>query len=154
MPEFLSVPTSGMKWPLGDESLRWTSGATSISAVVLVLLCTTVGTNAACDGESETDDVDEQEAIRHAEVRARIQAEWTIAAAREWTLLHPDSDRQAHAREQLLYLEELEDQLVDPAQPDDEPAMNLEFDQLQQITGATPEDDHDDPPPLTPEELP
>ena len=94
MLESASAHISGRKWPTGAE--RW------MMAVAIALL---VAMALGCEEEVE---VDEDTAIRHAEVRAQYQAELTVVSAVEWTLLHEDSDRQRQAREQLLYLEEMD----------------------------------------------
>lgn len=53
------------------------------------------------------EEVDEQIAERHAEVRGQYHAEMTARSATEWAFLHPNSERQQMARRQLLRLQQL-----------------------------------------------
>ncbi len=134
MPEFGSAHISGRIWRKGTEFLRRPWLAVSMTAVLLL------GAWGCDDDGSDDEDV----AIRHAEVRAQFQADLTILSAREWALLHDQSDRQRHAREQLIYLEEIQDRI-----PEHPPGGELEqriqaFEQMQRLMSGPSESESND----------
>ena len=95
MPAFASATSYGRNW----RHLK------------IIALAVMIFIGAGCD--DGTDEIDERMATRHAEANAALLADRTIVYAREWVLFHPQSDRQRHAREKLLYLQELEDSMPD-----------------------------------------
>ncbi len=76
--------------------------------ILLVFWLAATTTIVGCD-----DGVDDHVPAARAEVRATYLAETTVVEAREMILLHPQSDRQRHARQQLIYLESLEDRIAE-----------------------------------------
>lgn len=105
MPAFASALDCGMSCRRDEPSPPGPSAWLVVAMAAVVALC---GMTIGCD-----DELDEKMAIRHAEANARFIADDTIVYAREWVLLHPQSDRQRHAREQLLRLQELEEKMPD-----------------------------------------
>lgn len=112
MPASASALTSGSSWP-NNGKWRWMA-ALAVAAVVAV---------AGCDGD---DEIDEETAERHAELQAVYHADVTAVAAREMVLLHPGSERQRQAREQLLFLERFEDGGIDSAALEDDEHEQLD----------------------------
>lgn len=129
MPESAPAPTSGKSWPNNESP---TCGAPIMVLLTILLAIAAPG----CDDEEEDDD---RIPTRHAEVRAVYHAEMTVAVAREWTLLHPQSDRQRQAREQLLFLEELEHPIPEPSSDDfgGFPELQNHLEQVQDLGEAT-----------------
>ena len=125
MREFASALTSGKRWPTLIErgAMLWGS----VVAVGLLMMMTSAS---GCDCGEE---VDHEQAVRHAEVWATHHADHAIVFAREWTLLHEQSERQRQAREQLMYLEEIDGRIVDPP-PGEVMRRKRELERLQHLT--------------------
>ena len=83
------------------------------------------------------DEADDELAVRHAQVHASLEAERTVHFATEWTLLHPNSDRQRHARRQLMRLRNLESRMPggqhDESDVPPEDALDLQGDELDML---------------------
>ena len=90
---------------------------------------------AGCDGD---DVVDEQMAARHAEANAELIADRTIFFAREWVLIHPQSERQRHAREQLLFLQQLEDSMPDKEADEQRLRMERQLEHIYRWRDSSP----------------
>ena len=75
-------------------------------AINFVVLIVVFFLSAGCE---KKDEVPDHVPVKHAEVRATYLGEIVTLNAQSMVLLHPSSDRQRHAREQLLYLEGLKD---------------------------------------------
>ena len=92
MPASRPAHTCGKRWRPSREGL-WVLG------LALLMTAPALG----CDGE----EVDREQAKRHAEYHGRYHGETVKLFAQEWTLLHPQSDRQRQAREQRIRLDEM-----------------------------------------------
>ena len=96
MPAFGSARSCGASWGSAKPALL----------LALWLMAGAVG----CD-RGDDDAIDRRMSAHHAELVAHEVAGQVIFDAKEWILLHPDSERQHHARQQLLRLQEMESQM-------------------------------------------
>ncbi len=132
MPASAPAPGCGSSWPGNTSLLLFVAGVLLITSTAWF----------GCDGD---DGERKRIAEQRAELQARYHGEVTVMAAREIVLLHPASERQRQAREQLLFLEQHQDQF-DQAQQD--VAQQDLSDSSQQQT------DEPAPKPVDPDELP
>lgn len=106
------------------------------------------------------DEVADHVPAGHAEVRATYLAQMTVVDAQEMILLHPQSDRQRHARKQLLALESLDERVAEMGRDKEreerqtDQALGIEerLETLQRWTQLVDDADLDDP--QQPEEAP
>ena len=75
---------------------------------------------------------------KHAEVRGAYHGELTVLKAQEWTLLHPNSDRQRQSRENLLLLEELDSAASDEEASHQEPSEGMPEQLVDELSEESP----------------
>lgn len=93
MPASKPAQRCGKRWPSYKWALVWALSAAVMAGAM------------GCDDEAPA--VDREQAEAHARYHGEWQAQAVQTFAVEWTMLHPNSERQRAARERRLRLEEV-----------------------------------------------
>lgn len=75
------------------------------TVVCLVLIAGIAVSGLGCDGGGKLSEAEAEAASDHAQSRSQYLADAVVMEARDWVLLHPDSDRQRQSRRLKLELE-------------------------------------------------